>query len=28
MQAISNVHAGRIWPTTRRFPTPGLIPRN
>jgi len=22
MQAISNVHAGRIWPAGRRFPTP------
>jgi len=24
MQAISNVHAGRIWPTGRRFPIPVL----
>ena len=24
MRAISNVHAGRIWPAVRRFPTPVL----
>jgi len=24
MRAISNVHAGRIWPAGRRFPTPAL----
>jgi len=24
MRAISNVHAGRIWPEGRRFPTPAL----
>ena len=24
MRAISNVHAGRIWPAGRRFSTPGL----
>jgi len=24
MQAIPNVHAGRIWPMGRRFPTSGL----
>jgi len=24
MRAISNVHASRIWPAGRRFPTPNL----
>jgi len=24
MRAISNVHAGCIWPAGRRFPTPGV----
>jgi len=24
MRAISNVHAGRIWPADRRFPTPAV----
>jgi len=25
MRAISNVHAGRIWPEGRRFSTTGLM---
>jgi len=24
VRAVSNVHASRIWPAGRRFPTPGL----
>ena len=28
MRAMLNVHAGRIWPMGRRFPTPGLTHMN